>query len=345
MANNLGINFIGDIVEDKISFDFFLAHCSDNGGGCRNFWCESNGHIYGHKMKFDIIQIIHNVEYGETIVAQNINEKGNVQKGEFQGTFKQLVNYISKDDKVFQRMKDYQTAVKFRIYTQSEFLKLKDVDKKRCDEIFRSDGQFYISRNVNICEQMKYCCEILDEDVRNNWFFKITLFSTESYFEAIKKQADKEKNNKFKEASKAKKMSDEDLYQKIIQLGKVTSIDENASGSRKHTSKSSVEGRNLGYERNEYVAEWAKRRASGKCDLCRKYNTFKYNTLESESEIWYMEAHHVLPLAKGGTDTLDNVVSLCPNCHRKVHIIKDKEDRRQLEQMIMYYQNNEMSRR
>lgn len=36
----------------------------------------------------------------------------------------------------------------------------------------------------------------------------------------------------------------------------------------------------------------------------------------------YLEEHHVKQLAKGGSDTMDNVVAICPNCHRRVHVLK-----------------------
>lgn len=35
------------------------------------------------------------------------------------------------------------------------------------------------------------------------------------------------------------------------------------------------------------------------------------------------DRHHIVPTSKGGKDTLDNVVILCPNCHRKVHVKGD----------------------
>ncbi|MDU6483465.1 MAG: HNH endonuclease [Paeniclostridium sordellii] len=31
-------------------------------------------------------------------------------------------------------------------------------------------------------------------------------------------------------------------------------------------------------------------------------------------------------LSKGGDDTIENTAALCPNCHRKMHIINDEED-------------------
>ena len=36
-------------------------------------------------------------------------------------------------------------------------------------------------------------------------------------------------------------------------------------------------------------------------------------------------------LADGGSDTIDNVVAVCPNCHRKFHVLDDEKDRLVLE--------------
>ncbi len=32
-----------------------------------------------------------------------------------------------------------------------------------------------------------------------------------------------------------------------------------------------------------------------------------------------LEVHHVIRLADGGSDTINNSVALCPNCHRELH--------------------------
>jgi 5-methylcytosine-specific restriction endonuclease McrA len=32
-----------------------------------------------------------------------------------------------------------------------------------------------------------------------------------------------------------------------------------------------------------------------------------------------LHAHHVIPLSRGGTNTLDNLVTLCRDCHRLAH--------------------------
>ena len=40
----------------------------------------------------------------------------------------------------------------------------------------------------------------------------------------------------------------------------------------------------------------------------------------------YLESHHVTWLSRGGYDLIDNVVALCPNCHRKIHIRYEDTD-------------------
>ena len=79
------------------------------------------------------------------------------------------------------------------------------------------------------------------------------------------------------------------------------------------------------YERNRHVAEYAKRRAAGKCELCRMPAPFTNTSNEP-----YLESHHIVWLAHRGHDRLENTVALCPNCHRKMHVVKDEKDIRKL---------------
>ncbi len=75
------------------------------------------------------------------------------------------------------------------------------------------------------------------------------------------------------------------------------------------------------YFRDAYLKERVKKIADGKCQLCGNNAPFIDKTGEP-----YLEEHHVKRLADGGTDTIDNVVAICPNCHRKVHILNDEND-------------------
>jgi 5-methylcytosine-specific restriction protein A len=76
------------------------------------------------------------------------------------------------------------------------------------------------------------------------------------------------------------------------------------------------------YERNPAVSELAKRRAGGKCQLCGGDAPFRYINGEP-----YLETHHIIPLSEGGEDTVANTVALCPNCHRKMHVLGKEDDK------------------
>lgn len=73
--------------------------------------------------------------------------------------------------------------------------------------------------------------------------------------------------------------------------------------------------------RNPYLPALAKKRANGICQLCRKSAPFV-----DEKGNPYLEAHHIVPLAENGPDCLENMVALCPNCHRKVHHVPAQEN-------------------
>lgn len=74
-------------------------------------------------------------------------------------------------------------------------------------------------------------------------------------------------------------------------------------------------------DRDQIVRNFTIDRANGKCDLCGNDAPF----LNREGKP-YLESHHLITLAEGGPDVIYNTVALCPNCHRKMHIVKDKND-------------------
>lgn len=68
------------------------------------------------------------------------------------------------------------------------------------------------------------------------------------------------------------------------------------------------------YERDPKIKAWVLNNAAGKCELCTSLAPFT-----SRDGTPYLEVHHVVPLASGGSDTIENAVALCPNCHRRCH--------------------------
>ena len=74
-------------------------------------------------------------------------------------------------------------------------------------------------------------------------------------------------------------------------------------------------------QRSVIVASIVKERAAGVCQLCNKPAPFYNKSGEA-----YLECHHVVWIARGGADEIDNAVALCPNCHRKMHILDERDD-------------------
>ena len=69
------------------------------------------------------------------------------------------------------------------------------------------------------------------------------------------------------------------------------------------------------FTRSPDVVAEALLRARGFCERCKEKAPF----LRKSNGSPYLEVHHIIPLSEDGTDTLENVLALCPNCHRKVH--------------------------
>jgi predicted HNH restriction endonuclease len=106
--------------------------------------------------------------------------------------------------------------------------------------------------------------------------------------------------------SEVRCISDEELIKRIRQSDKV--------GIAKTVETTA-------YERNKYVSEFAKRKAKGICQLCE--NPAPFNDTEGNP---YLESHHVIWLSRGGEDSVENVIALCPNCHTKMHILDIESD-------------------
>ena len=82
------------------------------------------------------------------------------------------------------------------------------------------------------------------------------------------------------------------------------------------------------YTRNNEVSRITKSRAKGVCELGGKPAPFNDN-----SGTPYLETHHIIWLSRNGKDSTDNTVALCPNCHKKMHVLDDEKDVALLQQL------------
>jgi 5-methylcytosine-specific restriction protein A len=79
------------------------------------------------------------------------------------------------------------------------------------------------------------------------------------------------------------------------------------------------------YVRNQYIAEYTRRRAMGICELCEDPAPFKDTRGNA-----YLESHHIQWLSRDGTDRIDNTAALCPNCHKRMHVLNAEDDIKKL---------------
>ncbi|TKI09294.1 HNH endonuclease, partial [Bacillus cereus] len=139
---------------------------------------------------------------------------------------------------------------------------------------------------------------------RRVWIFPIGLLTDEEVF--LRKQE--------KEQKEARKLDYQDLKERAKKA---------TSGSNKRYIKTET------YQRNEFVAEFSKKRANGVCELCEQKAPF-----EDKNGNPYLESHHVEWLSEGGEDTIYNTVGVCPNCHSCLHILNDKNDVMKLKEKL-----------
>lgn len=90
-----------------------------------------------------------------------------------------------------------------------------------------------------------------------------------------------------------------------------------AALSKAPLTASAKEKRKAAYERSEALKVYVIVRSNGWCEGCRSEAPFQ--TKKGP----FLECHHVHRLADGGPDHPQNVVALCPNCHRRAHYAKD----------------------
>lgn len=86
------------------------------------------------------------------------------------------------------------------------------------------------------------------------------------------------------------------------------------------------------FTRSVYIKEFARRIAKGTCQLCDKEAPF----LDKQGNP-FLEVHHIEYLSRGGKDAIDNVIALCPNCHRKIHLLEREEDITKISKKVLTY--------
>jgi len=309
--------------EYKISFAEFLKNKQ---GSVRQRYCEIDGFIFGHGMQVRHFSIVHN---GEVIAYVNGSTEGKILFSRMLGKF---LDCVSSEPQVMNNILSYSLkdgARRFTVFTYEQYMEALQFEQERGKgdsfknktrpKKFVSGGKtFFLSADVNICEQMEFCCEIIPIEEQDSWYF----YAIPSYEPAYSKDF-------IDECEKLDKKVKKDRIKGICELNNAYKGNKNKEKNKRETKIDGRSNRKGSIPRNPIIVSMAKVIADGICELCDSDGLF-HNAPYFEGYGPYVEIHHIKWLAAGGTDTLDNVAALCPVCHRKMHIINDKEDVKRL---------------
>ena len=143
-----------------------------------------------------------------------------------------------------------------------------------------------------------------------SWFTEQLQDTNGDLREAIRFKLEPVDNEVEIETDTPKELDTETLYQRA----KGNSSSE--SGKRKTTR-----AKRIVYPRSEIVKEYALDVADGLCQGCDEPAPFTGKDGDP-----FLEIHHLYRRSDGGPDHPDNVVALCPNCHRRAHHGEDGDE-------------------
>jgi 5-methylcytosine-specific restriction protein A len=102
--------------------------------------------------------------------------------------------------------------------------------------------------------------------------------------------------------------------QRPISADALSDLDDTPSGC---AAPDRVEVSSIRIARDPEVRRFVIEKAEGRCEYCRQAGFLMGNGSR------YLEAHHIISLATEGSDTVDNVIALCPAHHREAHYGRD----------------------
>ena len=179
-------------------------------------------------------------------------------------------------------------------------------------EVFTEGTYTFQGQVVTAAEPYKEQQPDADGNDRQVWMFPVRLVAGGQGMEI---DAITLSDLETKRSRQARRKSDEEISRQANNAPR-------KAGQRKTSSNQ--------YQRSEAVSEYAKRRASGHCDLCGQPAPFTDRDGKP-----FLESHHIVWLSRDGDDSITNTVALCPNCHRKMHALDPDEDKDRLLKMAL----------
>lgn len=172
----------------------------------------------------------------------------------------------------------------------------------------------------------------LSRDVDYTYFlttlqnFDVNLIDVPSGQPASQQQVIKKKKTKKVVTADDGSVEDDDVDY-VLKVDRVKEFNINpAAGKDADKIKPTISSGSIAkrYSKNPIIGKIAIQKANYLCENMNDHSTFISNTTKKQ----YMEAHHLIPISYQeemwnrfgvNIDCVENIVSLCPNCHRAIH--------------------------
>lgn len=241
--------------------------------------------------------------------------------------------------------------LKMMLYFLENYAEVKNFYKKVKKNGYRLPNKFLAYSLVHFIENYEECIALKEEIYQNNTKRKYSnVFIQQILLSSTKEQAKEnieeakgygillnntwaDKYDSIREIIKSQKEWKRVIKEQLIENDNFSEMYNNFS-RLKHKYfdnislkylKGKLSNRNQAqisiYTRSVFIKEYARRVSNGVCQLCDKDAPFR-----DKHGNPFLEVHHIQYLSEGGSDSMENVVALCPNCHRRIHQLQLEAD-------------------
>lgn len=233
----------------------------------------------------------------------------------------ETVEGIAKKWPISQYLKDYKSNSRIKPFFQ------KNIDLFVFDQYnnisINEDFEYLFDRFLN-----KIDIESISENIEKNEYYSSFLTNSQDFNINLIKQnlvetlivSDEEKSLDTKE---------ENYFQLVNNLDSKNLNVSSADDAFKSIPKLSQNSSKETILRNPIVGKISIKKSDFKCNLDSSHETFISKTTNEQ----YMEPHHLIPISnallfwekyKINIDCPENILALCPNCHKAIHLSNDR---------------------
>lgn len=205
-------------------------------------------------------------------------------------------------------------------------IKDKDGSEQHCDYCIESDT-LYDLRSLPLPD--KFIIRIAEHNPQ--------MFRKQRFYKGKYPELD-EKILKYLEDYLVASITDEDfIEQESIQMALLPSDRGRDSYKAEPGYKVGINGKVV--KKRHYLAKQVLHNSDYKCAVCDDHKTFL-----TKEGVQYMEGHHLIPCTPSNAksfwekcrrniDCIENIVCICPNCHRRIHFGSDADKREVIEKL------------